>query len=114
MEQYFIDPERVGDEADMLARGAAETDEAVALRDVMAARDGNALDHVRHLLDRDGEQAFGERFGRDAPDLVSHGSYVYTHSFPSGHSMLSAATFLTTAAILSSFQTQRRAKALPA
>jgi undecaprenyl-diphosphatase len=50
-------------------------------------------------------------FDRARPDLVSHGSYVYTHSFPSGHSMLSAATFLTTAAILSSFQAQRRAKA---
>lgn len=50
-------------------------------------------------------------FDRARPDLVSHGSYVYTHSFPSGHSMLSAATFLTTAAILSSFQTRRRAKA---
>lgn len=50
-------------------------------------------------------------FDRARPDLVSHGSFVYTHSFPSGHSMLSAATFLTTAAILSSFQTRRRAKA---
>jgi undecaprenyl-diphosphatase len=50
-------------------------------------------------------------FERPRPELVPHESYVYTHSFPSGHSMLSAATFLTTAAILSSFQSQRRAKA---
>lgn len=50
-------------------------------------------------------------FGRPRPDLVPHESYVYTHSFPSGHSLLAAATFLTTAAILSSFQRQRRAKA---
>ncbi|MET0295494.1 MAG: phosphatase PAP2 family protein [Phenylobacterium sp.] len=50
-------------------------------------------------------------YDRPRPDLVPHASYVYTHSFPSGHSMLSAATFLTTAAILSSFQSRRRAKA---
>lgn len=49
-------------------------------------------------------------FERARPDIVAHGSYVYTHSFPSGHSMLSAATFLTTAAILSSLQTRRPAK----
>ena len=50
-------------------------------------------------------------YGRPRPDLVPHGSYVYSHSFPSGHSMLSAATFLTIAAILSSFERRRRAKA---
>lgn len=49
--------------------------------------------------------------GRDRPDLVPHASYVYSHSFPSGHSALSAATFLTVAAILSSLERKRRAKA---
>lgn len=50
-------------------------------------------------------------YSRPRPDLVPHLSYVYSHSFPSGHSTLSAATFLTLAGILSSLQTKRRAKA---
>ncbi len=39
-------------------------------------------------------------FSRPRPDLVPHGSYVYTSSFPSGHSMMSAITYLTLAAVL--------------
>ncbi|HEV7784081.1 MAG TPA: phosphatase PAP2 family protein [Thermoanaerobaculia bacterium] len=49
-------------------------------------------------------------YGRPRPDLVPHGSYVYSHSFPSGHSTLSAATFLTLAAILSSLDRRRSFK----
>ena len=59
MEQDLVNAERIGDEADVLASGAAEADEAVTLGEVVAARDGDALDRVRHLLDRDREQAFG-------------------------------------------------------
>lgn len=39
-------------------------------------------------------------FGRTRPDLVPHDSAVYTASFPSGHSMMAAITYLTLAALL--------------
>ena len=46
-------------------------------------------------------------FDRPRPDLVAHGQAVYTSSFPSGHSMISAVTFLTLGALLASGQTNR-------
>ena len=49
-------------------------------------------------------------FDRPRPDLVPHGSYVYTTSFPSGHSMLSAITFLTLGALLARVEGGRRMK----
>jgi undecaprenyl-diphosphatase len=39
-------------------------------------------------------------FARERPALVSHETQVYTSSFPSGHSMLSAVTYLTLGALL--------------
>ena len=49
-------------------------------------------------------------FGRDRPALVPHGSYVYSHSFPSGHSTLSAVTYLTIAAVLATLEARREAR----
>lgn len=43
-------------------------------------------------------------FDRPRPDLVPHGVEVYLASFPSGHSMLSAVTWLTLGAVLARVQ----------
>jgi len=43
-------------------------------------------------------------FDRPRPDLVTHGQVVYTSSFPSGHSMMSAVAFLTLGALLAGAQ----------
>ena len=55
--------------------------------------------------------ALKQAFDRDRPDLVPHGSIVYTASFPSGHSMLAASTYLTLGALLARVQRRRRIKA---
>lgn len=47
---------------------------------------------------------------RPRPDLVPHGSMVYTASFPSGHSTQAAATYLTLGALLARVQRRRRIK----
>ena len=49
-------------------------------------------------------------FDRPRPDLVPHGSYVYTHSFPSGHSMMSALVYFTLAALLARVEKRKRVK----
>lgn len=50
-------------------------------------------------------------FDRPRPDLVPHGSLVYTKSFPSGHSMMAAVTYLTIGALLMRAQLRRAARA---
>ena len=46
-------------------------------------------------------------FARPRPDLVAHGHAVYTSSFPSGHSMMSAVVFLTLGVLLATAQSKR-------
>ncbi len=55
--------QRIGHAAGMLAAGAAEALQRV-LRDVVAARHRDALDRVGHVLDRDLQEALGQRLGR--------------------------------------------------
>jgi len=50
-------------------------------------------------------------FDRPRPQLVPHLSMVHTSSFPSGHSMLSAAVYLTLGALLGQFVHERVLKA---
>ncbi|MET0273558.1 MAG: phosphatase PAP2 family protein [Phenylobacterium sp.] len=57
-------------------------------------------------------EALKDVYARARPDLVPHGSYVYSHSFPSGHSMLSAATYLTLAMLIASVEGRRSTKIL--
>jgi undecaprenyl-diphosphatase len=50
-------------------------------------------------------------FDRPRPSMVSHLAIVYTTSFPSGHSTLSATVFLTLGTLLGQFAKERRLKA---
>jgi undecaprenyl-diphosphatase len=49
-------------------------------------------------------------FDRERPDLVPHGMDVYTSSFPSGHSMMAAVTYLTLGALLAGVHASWRLK----
>ncbi|HEY1384332.1 MAG TPA: phosphatase PAP2 family protein [Dongiaceae bacterium] len=48
---------------------------------------------------------------RPRPDLVPHGNIIYTSSFPSGHSMMSAVVYLTLAALVVRLMEKKRLKA---
>ena len=47
---------------------------------------------------------------RPRPDLVPHGNIIYTSSFPSGHSMMSAVVYLTLAALVARLIEKKRLK----
>jgi undecaprenyl-diphosphatase len=50
-------------------------------------------------------------FQRPRPEIVPHMAYVSNSSFPSGHSMMSAVTYLTLGALLARSQERKRLKA---
>jgi undecaprenyl-diphosphatase len=52
-----------------------------------------------------------ELFQRPRPEIVPHLAYASNTSFPSGHSMMSALTYLTLAALLARSQERKRLKA---
>jgi len=52
-----------------------------------------------------------DAFQRPRPDIVPQADHVSTASFPSGHSMLSAVTYLTLGALLARSQERKRLKA---
>lgn len=49
-------------------------------------------------------------FGRPRPDLVPHAMYAGSTSFPSGHAILAAVTYLTLGALLAQIQPRRQLK----
>jgi len=49
-------------------------------------------------------------FDRPRPDLVPHDSFVYSASFPSGHSMMAAVAYLTLGVLVSRILPKRRLK----
>jgi undecaprenyl-diphosphatase len=54
--------------------------------------------------------ALKDVYRRPRPELVPPGAYVYGTSFPSGHSMMSALTYLTLGALLARAHPRRRVK----
>lgn len=64
------------------------------------------------LVAQVGSEGLKRVYGRPRPELAPHGVNVYSASFPSGHSMLSGAVYLTLAVLISSLEPRRAVKAL--
>jgi hypothetical protein len=69
MNQHPGHTERVGDQAGVLAAGAAEAVQRVT-GDVVAALYRDFLDRIGHVLDRDANEAVGDVFRRPVADLA--------------------------------------------
>jgi undecaprenyl-diphosphatase len=64
------------------------------------------------LIAQFGSEHLKTLYGRPRPDLAPHAVHVYSASFPSGHSMLSATVYLTLAVLVASLEPRRGTKAL--
>jgi undecaprenyl-diphosphatase len=51
-------------------------------------------------------------YARPRPDLVPHGSYVYSNSFPSGHSTISVTAYFVVAIVLASLVRRHQSKTM--
>ena len=67
---------------------------------------------VAVLVAQLGSEQLKNLYGRPRPELVPHGAYVYSASFPSGHSMISTAVYLTLAALIASLEPRHATKIL--
>jgi undecaprenyl-diphosphatase len=71
----------------------------VALLVTVAVAGGQLLNHLLKT-----------GFDRPRPDLVPHAAQVFSSSFPSGHAMTAAATYLTLGALVARVQERRRVR----
>src|SRR5438132_12098813 len=65
MDQYSAYRQRIGDSTGMLTSRSTKTDQLV-IAQVVATDDRNLFDGVRHVLDRDPDEALGHLFARPA------------------------------------------------
>jgi 5-oxoprolinase (ATP-hydrolysing) len=82
VDQHRLHTECIGDEAGMLSSRTAKAIEKIAGH-VITALHRDLLDGVGHVLDGDGDEAFGDGFRRAAvADLVGQRTKLFLHYFP--------------------------------